>query len=320
MTDTTTGGGKTWTLEHLHTHLQDAIDFEFWTIPYYLSAMYSIRNPVSDAYQLIQSIVNQEMLHTQLVCNLANAFGCSPKFTAPVYGGPQIPHLDFNLDDPNPTSFFKPHSTEIGPLDQERVNTMCLIEYPRWQSRSQSRLQEDRTQYGSVGEFYAAISAGITELRDHIAGDVRQVDFFRTYYNNLTTTTITKYGIEGYRQAIELLNVIVEQGEGQTRGDTDISPAYRNTADGLNDSWPHFRKLMQIRDTQPYPDTYAADPKPDAAGREAQTILMRDFTEFIKLLNVMFQGDRYHGFGALMAKLGGDILNCWQRNAVPRFS
>lgn len=320
MTDRITGEDKTSSLEHLHAHLQDAIAFEFWTIPYYLSAMYSIRDPTSEAYQLIQSIVNQEMLHTQLVCNLANAFGCSPKFSAPVYGGSQIPHLDFTLDDPNPALLFTPFSTEIGPLDRERVNTMCLIEYPQWRSRNQSKLQEDRTQYGSVGEFYAAISTGITELRNHIVGNARQVDFFGAYYNNLTTTTITKSGIEGYRQAIELLHVIVEQGEGQTRGDADIRPAYRNTADGVYDSWPHFRKLMQIRETQPYPEIYAADPEPDAAGREAQTILMRDFAKFIKLLNALFQGDRYQGFGALMAKLGGAILNCWRRNAVPRFS
>jgi hypothetical protein len=34
----------------------------------------------SEAYQLIQSVVNQEMLHLQLVANIANSYGYSPVF------------------------------------------------------------------------------------------------------------------------------------------------------------------------------------------------------------------------------------------------
>lgn len=313
-------GVPKWTLEGLHAHLQDAIDLELWTIPYYLSTMYSIRDPASDAYQLIQSVVYQEMLHTQLACNLTNAFGGWPTFTAPVYGGPKIPHLNFKLDEPNPTHLYTPSSTDIGPLDQERINTMCLIEYPQWQSRTTPDVQEDRSQYGSLGEFYDAIRVGVTELRDHLRGGVRQVDFFSAYYNNLPTATITRDGMEGYRQAIELLNVITEQGEGQTQGDADVPTEYQNTADGFHDSWPHYRKFVHIRDMRQYPATFAPDREPNPAGRQAQHILLRDFATFIQLLNSLFQGKPYHGFGALMARLGGEVLNCWQHNAVPKFS
>ena len=49
-----------------------------------IAAMYSIRDPASEAFQLIQSVVNQEMLHLQLVCNLCNAFGRPPEFKIPV--------------------------------------------------------------------------------------------------------------------------------------------------------------------------------------------------------------------------------------------
>jgi hypothetical protein len=320
MTTGTGPGAPKWTLESLLAHLQDAIDLELWTIPYYLSAMYSIRDPASDAYQLIQSVIHQEMLHTQLVCNLVNAFGGLPRFTAPIYGGPRIPHLDFGLDEPDPTRFFAPYSTEIGPFDLERINTMCLIEYPQWQSRPRPAGECDRAQYGSIGEFYDAIRTGITELRGRLLGGVRQVDFFGSYYNDLSTTTITRNGSEGYRQAIELLDLIVEQGEGRTRGDTDVPPQYRNTADGFHDSWPHYRKFTFIRDLQHFPATFAPDREPGPAGRRAQEVLMRDFATFIELLNDMFQGKPYRGFGAVMAKLGGEILSCWQHNAVPRFS
>jgi flavin-dependent dehydrogenase len=38
------------------------------------------------------------------------------------------------LDPDNPTKIFTPYSAEIGPLDEARVNGMCLVEYPEWQT------------------------------------------------------------------------------------------------------------------------------------------------------------------------------------------
>jgi hypothetical protein len=320
MTCDSTSDFPKWDLAHLHGHLQDAISLELWTIPYYLSAMYSIRDPATEAYQLIQSVVYQEMLHTQLICNLANAFGVAPRLEAPVYGLPEIPHLNFKLDAPNPTQDYRPYSTDIGPLDELRINTMCLIEYPQWRSRTRPDLQQDRTNYGSIGEFYDAIRVGVSELRGHLRGEVNQVDFFGSFYNHLPTATISKFGEEGYAQAMELIDVIVDQGEGQTKGDADVPIAYRNTADGCHESWPHFRKFTFIRDGKHHPETYSGDADPSDAGGKAQKTLVEDFAEFINVLNEIFNGEPGRDFGSLMAKLGGDVLTCWQRGAVPKFS
>jgi Ferritin-like len=229
----------------------------------------------------------------------------------------------YALDDPNPAEAFLPYSTEIGPFDLARLNTMCLIEYPHWEKLTRPNLKEDRNQYGSIGEFYFAIGVGISILKDHVRGGVRQVDFFRSYYNGVPTTTITKDGLEGYWQAIQLLGVIMEQGEGKAEGDVEIPPEYRNTADGFHESWSHYRKFTYLRDmylTRSFPATFAADSKPGAAGLKAQQILVRDFGTFVQLLNDMFQGKPYQRFGVVMAKLGGDVLSCWQNKAVPKFS
>src|SRR5688572_2520585 len=67
-----------WTLEQLQEHLQAAVDLEFWTIPYYMAAAYSIKDQGEEAFQLVLSVVNQEMLHVQLAANIANAYGLSP--------------------------------------------------------------------------------------------------------------------------------------------------------------------------------------------------------------------------------------------------
>jgi hypothetical protein len=311
-----------WTLDSLWSHLQGVVDLELWTIPYYLTAMYSIQDPSSDAYQLIQSIVYQEMLHAQLACNIANAYGYSPLFTPPVYAGHDVPHLRFSLDTPNPTQTFRPYSAELGPLDVRRINTMCLIEYPEWDTERTPDLRPRREEYGSIGEFYAAVRAGMTELRDDVRGGIRQVDQFRFYYAGFSQPTITRDGYDGYQQAMTLTDVITDQGEGQTQGDADVPAAYRNTADGLAESWPHFRKFMSIRAQSSLPETFDGDvePPPGSPGEAAQQRLIRDFAVFLQTLEALFRGERPANFGPLMAKLGGDILTCWQNGAIPRFS
>ena len=135
-----------WDIGHLHDHLQAAAELEAWTIPYYLSAMFSVVDRSSEAYQLVQSVVNQEMLHLQLVANIANSYGYSPVLTpgAFAYAGDNVPHLDFTLDPDNPIPQFTPYTAEIGPLDQPRINAMCLIEYPEWDTGGKPDYQDRR--------------------------------------------------------------------------------------------------------------------------------------------------------------------------------
>ncbi len=312
----------TWDMGHLYSHLQGVVDLEFWTIPYYMTAMYSIKDPSSEAYRLIQAVVYQEMLHAQLASNIANAFGYAPTFKAPVYAGTNIPHINFNLDMPNPTLTFTPYSAELGPLDQQRINTMCLIEYPEWKTQRQPDLNEDHHEYGSIAEFYDAVRTGVTEFRRHLRGGVNQVDEFKFFYNHSPQHTITLDADRGYQQALTLFDIIVEQGEGQTESNTDIPTVFQNTADGFMDGWDHFQKFTFIREMRQLPETFsgAPEPEPGSPGHTAQQTLIKDFAAFMQTLNAFFSGRNPDEFGPQMAKIGGDVLTCWQRNAIPRFS
>jgi hypothetical protein len=308
-----------WDILHLRGHLQGALDLELWTIPYYMTVLYSIKDPACRPYQLVQAAVYQEMLHAQLVSNLANAFGHEPKYKVPVYEG-EVPHVDFALDDPDPRQIFKPYSTDLGPLDEERLNTMCLVEYPEWFTEREPDMRENQREYGSIGEFYMALRVGIFELRHHIKGGVKQVDEFGSFYNNFKVPTITLDGDGGYHQAMTLLDAIVDQGEGQTEGDADVPVEFQATSDGVENAWTHYRKFMSIRAMQKLPETWPVTATPTDAGRCAQETLVKDFAGFLATLEALFRGENPPAFGAQMAKLGGDILTCWQRGAVPRFS
>src|ERR1700733_9031036 len=90
-----------WDLDHLRLHLQMAAFLEAWTIPYYMAAMYSIVDRATPAYQLIQSVIHQEMLHLQLVANIANAYDFSPSLELDFFtyeSEEEIPYLHFDFD------------------------------------------------------------------------------------------------------------------------------------------------------------------------------------------------------------------------------
>jgi hypothetical protein len=336
-----------WNRATLHKHLQAAVDLEFWTIPFYMSAMYSIVEPSDPAYQLTQSVVFQEMLHVQTAANVANAFGLSPTFKEPVYEGKKIPHLKFNLDTPNPTEEFRPYSAEIGPFDIERLNAFCLIEYPEWDTEREPSPRARMEEYGSIGEFYTALTIGcaavVAQDPENLEGDVKQIDLFRRFYNAYVSPTttpvfnpigtsrmcVTEGGDLGLDQVLRLLDVVTSQGEGQTEGNAVIPTAYQNTADDVEPPATHFTKffgmLQAIQNGQPFPQTYPLKKHPPKSRERreqtaAQERLKKNFAKFRRLLETMFGGGVLpDNFGVEMAMLGGNILRCWQLGVVPTF-
>jgi len=266
-----------WTLAHLKGHLQYAIDLEFWTIPFYMSALYSIVDRTSDAFQFVQSVVNQEMLHVQLAANVANAYGLSPVFSAPVYEGQKIPHLDFNLDDPDPVARFSPYSAEIGPMDKERINAMCLIEYPEWKSDDPPDLYDNVKEYPNIGAFYSAVAYGAAHLMEHLHGGVNQVDLFSAFYRNMPSLIVMDSGQVGFRQVDLLIQAITEQGEGISRAREDIVYSFQNTATDKVPQLSHFEKFIEVR--RKLPETFAVKPECEYSpeDQELLTILLTNF-------------------------------------------
>ena len=332
-----------WDIDHLRTHLQAAADLEAWTIPYYMATMLSIVDRSSDAYQLIQSVVNQEMLHLQLVSNVANAYGFSPTFDAATfrYAGLDVPHLNFDLDPDNPKQLFSPFSAEIGPLDEPRINGMCLVEYPEWDTGGKPDPNEDISDYGSIGEFYDAVEYGARQLSNEIMGGRHQVDMFSAFYRNMPKMTVELSGSDGLAQVGMLIDVIRDQGEAAKRADAalngrgtgggepsaakPIEPAFQNTADDPQPTLSHYDKFLKIRDQaqqHKLPDTYPvkdpADYSPDDHKR--LQILGDNFGQFMAVLGDLFAGRNPDNFAPLMVTLGGNILACWKSGVTPKFT
>jgi hypothetical protein len=311
-----------WDLRHLHHHLQIAAELEAWTIPYYMSPMFSIVSRSTLAYQLIQSVVHQEMLHLQLVANVANAYGYSPVIDAKKFSyasAKTIPHLNFDLDRDNPAKTFTPYSAEIGPLDDLRINAMCLIEYPEWLTGSKPGYRDTVSEYGSIGEFYDAVEYGARQLASHIRGGIRQVDMFSAFYRRLPQMKVLSSGAEGLAQVQLLIDVIRDQGEA-AKADDAIHPPHRNTADDVEPAGSHYGKFCQIR-SLPLPETYPVKPaaRYTDADRKLQKILAGNFKRFTHVLNELFAGKNPADFAPLMVTIGGNILSCWKNGVIPKF-
>ncbi len=303
-----------WTLPILQEHLQWAVDVELFTIPFYMSAMYSIKDQSTEAGRLIKSVVNQEMLHMQSAANVANAYGTPLHISAPLYGG-EVPHLNFKMDEPDPTLIYHPHSTAIGAFDLERLNTMCIIEFPDWNAKPELAPEDE---YGSIGELYESIKTGCTVLADQIQGGNKQVDLFSQFYPN-TKLTVTESGKAGLPQVINLIDLIVDQGEGLAKKTQYVPKRYQNPADDIQPTWDHYEKFTYLLN-QPFPETYSLLPYGERQIK-LQKIQLGHFDEFLKVMNEMFTtGDTPESFGVVMYKNGAAIAACWQNGVLPAFS
>jgi hypothetical protein len=77
-------------LDWIKNALRTAVALELSTIPPYLCGWWSVKDRSSEAARLIRRIVDDEMFHLGVVCNLLVAVGGRPQVSAsaPVYPGP----------------------------------------------------------------------------------------------------------------------------------------------------------------------------------------------------------------------------------------
>ena len=227
------------TLDELRQHLQWAIELEHSTIPPYLCALYSLdgeRNP--EAGRVIGSVFAEEMLHLALAANLMNAVGGTPKLDTPemLREHPYpLPHSDGSVQ------------VQLMPFGAEALELFLGIERPA--SRDAPAVVEG---YGTIGQFYAAIEAGIRALSDKVGeeavfcGDpARQVGemHFRTGGGKVMPVTDVK-------SALAALAEIVEQGEGAAR--TDVWDGEVDVFHPEREEVAHYFRFQELKHGRRY--------------------------------------------------------------------
>ena len=168
----------------LYALIQSAVAVELFTIPLYMTALYSIRgtypapldgqnvwpgmrpDPTSTtasqrAFNAVFSVYVQEMLHLQLAGNIASAMGLPPSLDAPVYDGTSVPCIG-DLKD---MEGFEDVVVKLGPLDRNQVRLFLAIENPDWESSSVKPAVpfagwspgQPLPEFGTIGHLYQCI-------------------------------------------------------------------------------------------------------------------------------------------------------------------
>jgi len=219
------------TPDQLREHLAVAMRVELSTIPPYLYAMYSIRDPHAEASRLIMSIVAEEMLHLALAANLLTAVGGEPCF------------LDADLQ-PSYPSLLAHHRPDLpmhlAPASVALVrSTFMVLERP-----GAAAAPPEADDYHTLGQFYAAVESAFEELSaigplfapgaearqlagHHMYGPV---EFDAEDSGGLVLVT----DLASAKEAIE---VIVHQGEGLGE---------HRWADPAHQELTHYAKLARI--------------------------------------------------------------------------
>lgn len=224
------------TIPELRAHFQTAVEIEHSTLPTYMCALYSMDAEKNQfAYQVIQSVLMEEMLHMIQAANILTAIGGRPELNNPKF----IPEY------PTPL----PHSDEsfIVPLQKfskEALDVFLRIELPKGKCAP-----PQGQNYHTIGQFYMA-------LRDNlIYWNEKDKDALFTGKPEWQITSDHYYGgggkllaIHNLHDALEAIYEIVGQGEGIDGGIVDTD----HRLFGEEFEYAHYFRFNEVRQERRY--------------------------------------------------------------------
>lgn len=197
-------------LAELYPLLQKAIELEHSTIPPYLTAMFSLKPGTNLVQrQIIHSIVIEEMLHMTIAANILNA----------LKGSPKIDHNRFVPEYPGPLPMGIGNGLIVG-LEKYSTdvvkNVFMEIEEPENPLVFKSVSLAELPTFSTIGQFYQAIQKKIDELApDNLPGDKAKQVTSSFFPSDELFPIYTK------QNAIDAINIIIEQGEGTSTSPLD---------------------------------------------------------------------------------------------------
>ena len=223
-------------LQQVKADLQKALEVELFTLPPYLTALYSIHeNTNLEGQHIIQSVAMEEMLHIILVANVMNAIGAKPCLYTGVdkhYYPAKIPHIATKHD-----------LVELLPFSIAAITKFMDIEEPDFDASKDPNPDYPDT----IGEFYEGIKRALIRLCPDISTEKKvfsgkpslQIGPDHHYYGAGGKTIV----VHNLATALEALEEIAEQGEGRK----DVSNLSGNKAKFGQPKEPaHYYRFQQL--------------------------------------------------------------------------
>lgn len=239
------------TKEDLWHYLNIAMEVELSTIPPYLCALYSIEpGSNQDSYNIIKSVVIEEMLHLTLAANVLNATGGSSKLNEPEF----IPSYPTQLPDSDIKDGNGHFVVPLQPFSRAAIKAFMKIEHP-----GRPTDPPEAAGWHTIGQFYDGLMTGLVQLCERQSaaavfdGDPALQIRPEQYYGAEGTIIVVTDGDPDQRleNAMNAMREIVHQGEGLDDSvfDGDRLPAKGTDADPVP---AHFYRFEQILRGQYY--------------------------------------------------------------------
>lgn len=273
-------GQKQTVRDTLAEMLTTAIELEFATIPPYLCALWSIKDDLHPVAKSLREIVQEEMLHMGLTCNMLAAIGVQPpiKTLAPRYpsGLPGDVHPGLNV--------------HLQGLNKDSLLTFLQIEAPAKLARSVPPEEGDPKwpEMRTIGQFYECVAAAFEKYAEeggtfHIANQVSASLVWRVIGSVENVTTA--------------IRIITTQGEGAM---VKSGPAGSPRDSGRED-FAHYYRFLEVwkekrlvrldkrnarteryewRDGYKLPDCYPMGPVPEEGFPDARPDVLQLLADF----------------------------------------
>lgn len=199
----------------LEKSLRVAIRLEQATIPPYLSALWSIEDELHPAAISIREVVQEEMLHMSLACNMLAAIGGTPDLLS------QCP----SYPTPLPGGLHPELKVKLAGLSPEILDDFMVIERPE-KVLPHGHAENPTTIESTIGTFYQSLEALFRDVSPTF------------YTENQITGPIAKLVIKNLADVSAAIATIREQGEGSasTMADTGL------------DDLAHYYRFEELRD------------------------------------------------------------------------
>ncbi|HTW70453.1 MAG TPA: ferritin-like protein [Acetobacteraceae bacterium] len=287
-------------LDHLRATAQLAIEVEFTTIPAYLSALYSLKDVSSDAYQVLRSVVVEEMFHMNQAANLLIGIGGKPLFT-----GRAVPRYPTYLPSARKTA--TPYVGLFRASQAVFEDVFMAIETPApWSAPAEGR------NYQTIAQLYRALEEGIERCVEKYGAaavfkqlpDTRQRDDI--YIGKFGGRAVEVRDLDSARFAILQ---IVQQGEGAVDPTRTLVPeqpfgAYQHYGMRLDGTYgpilgtpfelSHYFKFKGIAEKNAVGETYPSASNPrvtdftNPKARDLATLFNKYYSVTVRSLEQVF--------------------------------
>lgn len=214
-------------LDWVRQSLNTALSLECATLPLYLSAMFSLEVQNYTTYNLIRSIVMEEMVHMAIAANMLAALG----------GAPRLKDMDLSYPSQGLPGGAEPDLyVGIAQLSKRQLKSFMRIEMPAFLLPKKYKKEK----YPTISALYGAIKSALQDNADAARAAVKAGSKANQVGDNIGFTTFTyDPKVDPLKQLVAGIDEILEQGEGASSGNLFAG-------EGSEDEESHFGKFAEI--------------------------------------------------------------------------